>query len=527
MGNPLNHFIETIIKQQRAEEEEKPEEEVIKVSETVSAAAKVYETVRNTLEYDEEHLLRRNAIRRILKRKLGDGSSKLLATDLLRELIWAGYLQNEKVPERMIKTIAGLLDKYHVLFENIEEGSKTDQRDYSWILDLLSTEIEYTLVPPLIDEELASFAYQELQKRMKWSSKVIPKDDRDLQLYIAVHRTVLKSNIATLRFRILTLYYPEWVKAGADDAVVREISDDLSTVIESVDGQIDHRGADTMYKLIRKYAIVFHVLRDIAVDNPDAFSMAVEQKDSTILSSAITKAAQARYDKFNGKLRRGVMRAVFFLFMTKMILAVIIELPYEKLIIHETNYTPLITNVLFHPILLGLIGITVRIPKKRNTERIIEQIDALLEISDDFTVNYKVRRPWSSGPLRHVFRALYFGMFLLVIGLISAALVLLDFNVLSIMFFILFLSLVTFFGLKIRNTKRELVIVETRASFVGTIVDILFLPIIRAGRWISLRAPRINIFLFFFDFIIEAPFKAAIKMIEGWLAFLREKKEEI
>ena len=70
-------------------------------------------------------------------------------------------------------------------------------------------------------------------------------------------------------------------------------------------------------------------------------------------------------------------------------------------------------------------------------------------------------------------------------------------------------------------------IVEGKGNFFSPLFDMFFLPIIRVGRWISLRAPRVNIFLFFFDFIIEAPFKAAIKLIEGWLAFLREKKEEI
>jgi hypothetical protein len=69
--------------------------------------------------------------------------------------------------------------------------------------------------------------------------------------------------------------------------------------------------------------------------------------------------------------------------------------------------------------------------------------------------------------------------------------------------------------------------VEGSGGLSSAVFDIFFLPIVRAGRWISLRAPRINILLFFFDFIIEAPFKAAIKLVEGWLAFLREKKEEI
>jgi len=527
MNQPLSHFLATVVKTQRSEDEEVLDQDVIKVSETVSVAATAYETVRNSLEYDEEHLLRRNAIRRILKRSLSDGNTKQLSVDLLRELIWARYLPNKEIPESMVPSIEKIMEKYQVLLDEVEEGSKTGQQTYLWILDLLSTEIEYTLAPPLIDEALASFAYQELQERMVWSSDLISERDRDLQLYIAVHRTVLKSNRATLRFRILTLYYPEWVKANPSNSVVQEIARDLDTVIESVEHQISHPGSDSMFKLIRTHAVVFHVLRDIAADNPEAFEKALEMQDVTKLDAAISKAAKARYDKFNGRLRRMVMRAVFFLFLTKMILALIVELPYERIVLQETNYVPLLTNIFFHPILLGIIGLSVRIPAKKNTEKIIEELHALFGGEDDFVVSFRVKRPWSSGPIRHVFNALYIAAFLIVIGFISAGLAAVHFNILSIAFFILFLSLVTFFGLKIRNTKRELVIIETAGGFVGTLVDVLFLPIIRAGRWISLRAPRINIFLFFFDFIVEAPFKGAIKMIEGWLAFLREKREEI
>jgi len=101
------------------------------------------------------------------------------------------------------------------------------------------------------------------------------------------------------------------------------------------------------------------------------------------------------------------------------------------------------------------------------------------------------------------------------------------FNGVSIFFFLFFLSLVTFFGFKIRGTRRDLVMLEGGGGVGSAIFDIFFLPIVRAGRWLSMRAPKVNVLLFFFDFIIEAPFKAAIKLIEGWLAFLREKKEEI
>src|SRR3989338_5167899 len=170
----LQHLLATVMQMRREAEDDATTEDVISVSETVSVAVSIYETVRNTLEYDEEHLLRRNATRRILKRRLGDSDSKQLATKLIRELIWARYLPNYKIPNSMIQTVADVFEKYKMLFAGLTENTKEEEDLY-------------------------------------------------LQLYIAVHRAVLKSNESTVRYRIFTLYYPKWRPAGVSDAVVREV----------------------------------------------------------------------------------------------------------------------------------------------------------------------------------------------------------------------------------------------------------------------------------------------------------------
>lgn len=525
MSKNLDQFLVAIVRAQEPRFNEK--EERITVSDTVSVAASVYETIRNTLEYDEDHLLRRNAIRRILKRRLAEGDHEALAGDLLRELIWARYLPNKEIPESLTGTLAQVFAKYYPLFENLDPDSRNGGRYYQWLLDIMSTEIEYLVSPPLADEALASFAYQELKSRFQWHGTSVAKKDQDLQIYTAVHRSVLKSNNATLRFRLLTLYYPEWIKADPDDSVVNEIANNLDTVIDSVENQISHKSADTMFRLVRQYAVVFHLLRDIAQDDPKAFSQAVATQDRSAIEHAISKAATARYERFYVRQRRGVFRAVTFLFLSKFILALILELPYELFILQTTNWWPLTINIIFHPLLLGIIGLTVTIPQKKNTERIIEHVLGILCLSDDFNVNFRVRRPWATGALAQVFRLLYVIFFMLTIGVISSILYHFDFNYVSIAFFMFFLSLVMYFGFKVRNRRRELVIIDTGSGFFSILIDILFLPVIRTGRWMALRAPRINIFLFFFDFIIEAPFKAAIRLIEGWLAFLKEKREEI
>ena len=176
---------------------------------------------------------------------------------------------------------------------------------------------------------------------------------------------------------------------------------------------------------------------------------------------------------------------------------------------------------------LAFLGFTVQVPGKRNTEKILEEARGLFGWGEDFLVLFKMRRSWTKGALGMVFNVLYVGAFILTLSVISFILHLFAFNVVSILFFIFFFMLVAFFGLKIRQTKKDLVVVETAGGLFTFIADIVFLPIVRAGRWMAMRAPRVNIFLFFFDFIVEAPFKAAIGIIESWLAFLREKKEEI
>lgn len=525
MTKSLQQFLAAVRLERAQQEAERPDSDVISVSETVSVAASVYETVRNTLEYDEDHRLRRNAIRRILKRKLYEAKPDQLAEDMLRELIWARYLPNKQVPEARIAQVSVILTKYRPLFVNLNEEAPDCQDCYHWLLDLIATEIEQLLAPPVVDEALASFAYQELKPRMKWVSNVIAPEDQDLQLYIAIHRTVLKSDLAHTRFRVFTLYYPDWKEADPDAGVINEIGDNLRDVMHSVEAQLVHPGSDAMFRLIRRYAFIFRVLRDIAEDNPETFAAVVENHDLERLDTAIAKASKERYQRFKHRLSKLVLRAVFFLFLTKMILALLIEFPYEYFILRVSNYTPLVANIVFHPLLLGVIGMTTRMPGKKNTTKLTEYIHSVIGAGDPFDIPFKVKH--TGGALTHIFNGIYALALVVSVGILAWILHALAFNVVSILFFLFFLSLVMFLGLKIRYSKRELLVVDIGGGVISTIIDVAFLPIVRVGRWLSLQAPKVNVFLFFFDFIIEAPFKATIRLIEGWLGFLREKKEEI
>ena len=92
--------------------------------------------------------------------------------------------------------------------------------------------------------------------------------------------------------------------------------------------------------------------------------------------------------------------------------------------------------------------------------------------------------------------------------------------------FVFFLTLVTFFGYRIRQIAREY-LVEDKEGILSPIVDFFMLPLLRVGQWLSGEIAKINLFIFIFDFVIEAPFKAIFEVVEEWIRFVKIKKDEM
>ncbi|MEK7094572.1 MAG: hypothetical protein AAB886_00495 [Patescibacteria group bacterium] len=501
------------------------ESEKISVSKTSRTAGSAYEKIRNAVEYEEEHLLRRNAIRRILRRRRDIGESdESRGSALLNEMIWAKYLPNNAVPVSLVSQIDAIISRHDVLFNALPEGEAGEQGK-DWLLDVLSTEIEYAIEPPRAAEALANFMFDRISGGIEWKeTKMQKKEERDMLLYIAIHRALLKSNVATLRYRLFALYVPDWSSRNAEEA--KEVASRLVQLARGIESHIHHPLSDQLFRLMRRHAFVFSVISDVVRDKPEQASEILSDEDE--FRKKILKAAEARYGAFKTRLRRTVLRAVVFLFLTKMLLAIILELPYDAYILGELSWLPLGINIVFHPIFLAVIGTTVGVPVKKNNARLTELAWQAVNGADAIQVFFHVKEPWLKGALGRIFSVVYAMTYALSYGLIAWLLIsVLNFNALSTALFLFFFSLVTFFGIKIRQSVRELLVIERQGSLIGTIFDFFLLPVVRVGRWISLRAPKVNIFIFFLDFIVEAPFKLGIEMIEGWIAFMREKKEEL
>lgn len=501
-------------------------EEKVEVSLPARSAATLYEKARSAVDYQEEHLLRRNAILRIVRRYAGSDSTIAEITEnLIRELIWARYLPNKEVPVRLISQLIPIFEKYEVVIRNLDryegEGST---RLYDWLMEVLATELEYAITPPVHNEALASYMYEEMKDRIEWDARLtLTEEQKDLFTYIAVHRSLLKSDDATLRFRVFTLYYPEWPGEAPTD-LLKHVNDNIVSIVETVDGYIEHPIVERLNLLLRRPAGVFRAIYTAFVDDPEKAVDAVNKPD--VMDNEIKKAIKKLTKNFREVSRRTVFRSILFLFITKSVLALSIEVPYELLFLEEPHYLPVMVNIIFPPFLLGMVALTVSVNERRNTADYVSAGRALLSGASHELMNVRLKRrrrnTWSI-----LFNMMYAITYLFVFGFITSILLMLQFSWISITVFLFVLCLVAFFGIRVRNAVKDVVLSPRRQGLGGALFDLITIPVLNAGRWLSNSFSKINLFVYFFDFILEAPFKVAIRFFEGWTDYIREKREEL
>lgn len=505
-----------------------PDASRVHVSEVASSFSSVYERLRNAVEYHEDHLLRKNAIERILRRRSIFGLTTALdpthlAKHLVAELIRGGYLPNDEIPDSHVERVTTIIQRHVTLLQHVTGRRQTAEgrRLYQWLLPILAVEIEEALVPATKVDALVRYAYGVLKQDIRWRGAVPDAHLRELQLYIATYRSLARADTALVRAHLFHLYEPRW--RGADETEVHAIAARLPQIRPAVDAQTTHPLGEAILRRIKRSAVAFLALRDAIEENPDwAETLARPGR----LTAAIKTSLDRRYVTKRRKTGRAVWRAIIYIFLTKTLLAFVIEYPYELLVAGGVSLLPLAVNVAFHPLFLALLAFSVVIPAQKNTERVSTIVEGLIATPTERNIPVEIRRP-RRGVLTAFFQIFFALTYLITFGLLVLGLRAVGFNVLSIAVFLFFLSITSFFGLRIRLQTKELIVLGERENLLSATIDFFTVPILQVGRWLSLKAPRVNVLIFFMDFILEAPIKALIEVVEGWFAFLKEKKEEV
>ncbi|MCK4454070.1 hypothetical protein KAU51_01840 [Candidatus Parcubacteria bacterium] len=509
----------------------------IHVDEVASRVAAFYEKIKGVIDWREEHLLRKRAIERSLKRRIIFGQEKRqgMAESLTYELIRGGHFPNDTIPESKITVVQKLIDKYFYILENRPNRPEKEKKELQdWLIEIASYELEKTLSPPVKEEASIEYMFGLIKEQIKIREGTISmagitiekmtENEKNIQIYIAVQKALFKVDDSIIGYNLLEKQYIGWNELSPSSPLLLEIAQNIYSTKRKVEKALYHPLAEKFYHLCEKYDTPYLILGDVIGENPMKVKENFEKPE--ILEELIKKSYNKRVIKLKGVMRRAAIYTTLSIFITKMVLALSIEIPFDKFITGDFNYLSLGVNILFPPFLMFLLVATVRPPKKENLQRVIMEVMKLVFVREKKDI-YEIKIPKKRGKiLNTIILGIYSLAFIFSFGIIILLLQRLDFGTLSMIIFLLFLSMISFFGVKIRERGKELTIEKEKETFLRTLFDFFTLPVVSVGRWFSRKWAKLNIALMIAA-LIDMPFLSFVKFLEQWRYFLKEKKEEI
>lgn len=521
--------LQLISKYQKLQELSEISENVplIHVDEVASKVAAFYEKMKGIVDWKEEHLLRKRMIERTLKRRIiFQKENKEMAESLIYELIRSGHFPNDSIPESKINEVQKIINKYFFIFEKSPgQNQKEKAQLQSWLIDIESYEIEKTLSPSMEEETLIEYMTGLMTEKIKIQGRKekLNEDEKNTQIYIAVQRALFKFDESTIIYYLLCKKYSEWQNFSSSSPLLLKIAENIYLVKENIEKKLNHPLSIKFLKICEKYNTPYLILGDIISEKPNNAKENLENTE--ILENKIKESYNQRFKKLKTRLKRAAIYSTLSIFITKVALALAIEIPIDKLI-GDFSSLSLGINILFPPFLMFLIVASIRPPKEENFERVMMEVTKIVYQREKQDI-YTLKIPEKRGKMLNFVIFFIFGLaFLASFGIIIKILGKLNFGILSMLIFIFFVSIISFLGVKIRERSKELTIKEKKDTFISSLFDFFTLPVIEMGGWFSEKWSHLNIALII-SALIDMPLLAFVQFLEQWRYFLKEKKEEI
>jgi hypothetical protein len=491
--------------------------EKIHVDEIASKVAVFYEKVRGVIEYRDVHLLRRSAIERILRRRIFLKDFKEdFAEPLVKELIRGGHLPNDAVPETKIADIRKIINNLLALLK-IEESRDTGAKGgiSDWFVRMFVSRIEEELFPSPEVAMLSEMMYGVIRKNLTVKNIPLTEDEANLQLFVAVQRALFRPDKSQLQYLLLKITHPNW--GTFSEGELEATASNLAMLKNTIDEILKNHYASYFLKLCSKEKIIFQLIGDLVFDNVPL------DED---LESSLKLRYDQRYLKTKKQLRRLAFLSVVSFLISKLLVAFAIEIPLDEAVYHSISILSLIVNIGFPPFLMLLIVSFVKLPSRRNFVLVEDAVKEVVFQNHDRT--YVVAAPKKKGWLASGFVYLAYGAVLFaILYYVTKWLWALHFSPASIVIFLLFTSMVTATGVRVKNRAKEMSLEKEAMSMWGFLVDLVTVPFMTIGRWTIAGLSKFNVLVVAFDFLIELPFQFFVELIENFRGFLRERKDEI
>lgn len=511
------------------------------VDEIASKVAALYERIRKIIDWKEEHLIRRTAIERHLKRRLipeisqfslgADAQADKIAEPLILDLIRGGHLSNDSIPQGKIKTVEAILKKYiYILKHNslAQERSAVKIKDkinfYDWLVEIAACEIEETLAPPIKENALIESMSRVMFRRIRVVPEgAITEEEKGVQTYIAVHKALFRLDAPIIRYRLIKKRFPQWLQAEA----AKEITANIFQIQGIIENHLAHPLGGEFFKVCEKYDTIWLLLADIFENfatGPDQILPRIKKPEG--LRDLVKAAYEKRLLTLKTRLYRMAVYSTLSIFVAGGFTLFIVEVPLARLFYGRFNLLAIIVDILVPTLLMFFLVATAKAPSKENFGVVLREVKKIVYPDgeeDLYEINAQKKK--------RVFIGLLVGLLYLLGSIVSTVLTVLIFYfaqvpITSVILDTLNMAVVFFAGLVIRQRAKEITI-EEKATFWEFSLDILSVPMAKVGQWLAGKWKEWNIVSIFLTALVDMPFLAFIGFLEGWSSFLKEKKAEI
>lgn len=500
------------------------EKNVKKGNDKVMHSALLYEKFRTAIEYQEDHLIFKNAVSRIIYRQYTLSLSRTVESlfdDLMSELSWADYINLEALTETDVLKIKSVIGRYLVLLDLVQTKSSAKYDAQKTVIGWLACEIDEILFPRARQELLIDFTYFCLKDNLSINPEKILTKEQEIQLKLSILTLIFKPDYAYAEFWLAKILFPDLENFSAEYA--KEIGRHFDNIISQTERVFYNKFSKNYLSYAKRYIAPFILIKELPNYQRDLTSI---EENPAKLKNLLMLVYDNLLSKTRDKVWRGTIRALIFIFLTKISLAFIIEMPFDQYFNGSIAYFPLMVNIITPPCLMFFAGILVKNPPAKNRDVVANAITNLLEYEKIDSKPFRIGlKRYSS--LEKIFNFLYLVFNLGIVTGVIALLIKIGFNFIGILLFFIFISAVSFFAFRIRNIALELMMQPLKENLVVSSIEFVFLPFILIGKFLSAKLTKSNPFTITLDFLIEAPLKSLMKISNSWVRFIKQKKDDI
>ncbi|MEK7061900.1 MAG: hypothetical protein AAB957_01430 [Patescibacteria group bacterium] len=521
------------------QQSQKPKEEVltIHVDEVASKVAAFYEHIRTIVDWKEEHLMRRSAIIRKLKRRFLNlelnnfSEEEEIAEPLILELIRGGHFPNDNIEESKISKVKSVIDKYIFILKNSPENKKgkAGLQFYNWLLEIAACEIEEILSSHIRETALINYMFDLMKERILIKEDVfkrglLKEEEKDIQIYIAVQQSLFKFDKPIISYNLIKYKYPQW--ENADNDLILKIAQNIYKIWEKIEKDLLNVLNKKFYAICEKYDTPYLLLGDI-LSQKNSIEAGEEIQTPSVLEQLLRSAYVKRLSTLKTRISRAAIYSTISIFITKILSLLILEIILSKIIDRSFDTIVLAVDVLLPTFLMFILVITIKPPSSKNLSLVI--IEAMkIVYQNEKTDIYEIKIHKKRGFITRMIISLFYLLDACVsFGFIFWVFYFFKFPITSIIINFIFIALIIFAGMAVRTRARELTVEDDREGFLSFLSDILFLPVAGLGSWLSNKWKKYNAITAFFNALIDMPFSVFVEFLERWRYFIKERKEEI